>query len=130
MFEVIKSEMPPKKPKRKAFPGLAEIPKRNAQVYDPKGFVVNPKPLKKRSTTTVAREKFLDVVCDGLTKYQYVGVRQRLDLMVACRYVFILPHFSNLNWQMILVCPYLCHVPTLTGSRAVLLPLAHFRLHN
>jgi hypothetical protein len=80
--------MPPKKPKRERFPGLgplAEIPKRDPKPYDSKG-IVSPKPLKKRSTTTVLREKFLDVVCDGLAKYQYLGVKQRLDLMVACRY--------------------------------------------
>jgi len=98
VFVVIKSQMPPKMPKRDRFKGLAplaEIPKRNSTFYDPKGFLLNPKPLKKRSTTTVSREKFLDVVCDGLKKYQYLGVRQRLDLMVACRY--ILSHFVPLS---------------------------------
>jgi hypothetical protein len=98
VFEVIKSQMPPKIPKRDRFMGLAplaEIPKRSSEIYDPKGFMVNPKPLKKRSTTTVPREKFLDVVCDGLNKYQYLGVRQRLDLMVACRY--ILSHFMPVS---------------------------------
>ncbi|XP_024368091.1 P-loop NTPase domain-containing protein LPA1 homolog 1 [Physcomitrium patens] len=87
VFEVIMSQMPPKKPKRARFPGLDEVPKKDEKptLYDPKGFVVSPKPLKKRSTATVPREKFLDVVCDGLKKYKYHGVKQRMDLMVACR---------------------------------------------
>lgn len=90
VFEVIMSQMPPKKPKRARFPGLDEVPKKDEKptLYDPKGFVVSPKPLKKRSTATVPREKFLDVVCDGLKKYKYHGVKQRMDLMVACRYAF------------------------------------------
>lgn len=53
--------------------------------YDANGFCVDLKPLKKRSTVTVSREKFLDVVCDGLAQYQYLGPKQRADLMVACR---------------------------------------------
>ena len=82
--------MPPKKHKRDRFQGLAplaEIPKRDSKLYDCKG-IVKPKPLKKRSTTTIPREKFLDAVCDELAKYLYLGVKQRLDLMVACRYTF------------------------------------------
>ena len=82
--------MPPKKPKRDRFQGLAplaEVPKQDPKLYDFKG-IVKPKPLKKRSTTTIPREKFLDVVCDVLAKYHYLGVKQRLDLMVACRYTF------------------------------------------
>lgn len=80
--------MPPKKHKRDRFQGLAPlaaIPKRDFKLYDSKG-IVKPKPLKKRSTTTIPREKFLDVVCDELARLQYLGVKQRLDLMVACRY--------------------------------------------
>ncbi|KAG0627688.1 hypothetical protein M758_2G220600 [Ceratodon purpureus] len=87
VFERIKSEMPPKKPKRDRFQGLAplaEVPKQDPKLYDFKG-IVKPKPLKKRSTTTIPREKFLDVVCDVLAKYHYLGAKQRLDLMVACR---------------------------------------------
>ncbi|XP_024536752.1 P-loop NTPase domain-containing protein LPA1 homolog 2 isoform X1 [Selaginella moellendorffii] len=41
---------------------------------------------KKRSMVVIGREKFLDVVCDALAQYQYVGPNQRADLMLACRY--------------------------------------------
>lgn len=89
VFEIFRKEMPPKKPKRDRFLGLAplaEIPKREPKVYDANGFRVNPKPLKKRSTVTVSRGKFLDVVCQGLAQYKYLGPKQRQDLIVACRY--------------------------------------------
>ncbi|KAL9371893.1 hypothetical protein Peur_037033 [Populus x canadensis] len=42
--------------------------------------------LYKRRTTVVARrESFLNVVCDALTEYKYVGPNQREDLVLACR---------------------------------------------
>ncbi|XP_024399208.1 P-loop NTPase domain-containing protein LPA1 homolog 1 [Physcomitrium patens] len=88
VFEVIRSEMPPKQPKRDRFLGLAplaDIDKKDSKEHDSNGFKVNPKPLKKRSTVTVSREKFLNVVCEGLSQYQYLGPKQRTDLMVACR---------------------------------------------
>lgn len=88
VFEVIKSEMLPKKPKRDRFMGLAplaEIGKKEPKLLDSNGFKVDPKPLKKRSTTTISRDKFLTVVCDALKQYQYLGPKQRADLMVACR---------------------------------------------
>ncbi|CAK9190304.1 unnamed protein product [Sphagnum troendelagicum] len=94
-FEDLRSELPPKKSKRLQFDrhiGLAplaeipEIPKREVKAsYDANGFRVNPKPVKKRSTVTVSREKFLNVVCKALAQYQYLGPKQRADLMVACR---------------------------------------------
>eukprot|EP01018_Ginkgo_biloba_P032510 Gb_20683 [translate_table: standard] len=40
---------------------------------------------KKRTTVVVKREKFLDVVCDALAAYKYVGPNQRADLVLACR---------------------------------------------
>jgi hypothetical protein len=89
VFEVIRSEMPPVKPKRDRFLGLAplaDIGAKEPKEYDSNGFKVNPKPQKKRSTVTVSREKFLNVVCDALAQYQYLGPKQRTDLMVACRY--------------------------------------------
>ncbi|XP_054814958.1 P-loop NTPase domain-containing protein LPA1 homolog 1 isoform X2 [Prosopis cineraria] len=40
---------------------------------------------KKRTTAFVRRENFLDIVCDALTEYKYVGPNQRADLVLACR---------------------------------------------
>lgn len=41
---------------------------------------------KTRTTVVVGRETFLDVVCDALAEYKYVGPNQRADLVLACRY--------------------------------------------
>ncbi|KAF5744735.1 hypothetical protein HS088_TW07G00314 [Tripterygium wilfordii] len=40
---------------------------------------------KRRTTIFVRREVFLDVVCDTLAAYKYVGPNQRADLALACR---------------------------------------------
>ncbi|CAA0815051.1 P-loop NTPase domain-containing protein LPA1 homolog 2 [Striga hermonthica] len=40
---------------------------------------------KKRTTVVVRRKKFLDVVCEALSEYKYVGPNQRADLVIACR---------------------------------------------
>ncbi|MCD7460311.1 hypothetical protein HAX54_043255 [Datura stramonium] len=40
---------------------------------------------KRRTTVIVKRETFLDVVCDALTEYKYMGPNQRADLILACR---------------------------------------------
>lgn len=40
---------------------------------------------KRRTTIVVRRETFLNVVCDALTEYKYVGPNQRADLVLACR---------------------------------------------
>lgn len=40
---------------------------------------------KKRTTVVVRRETFLDVVCNALTEYKYMGPNQRADLALACR---------------------------------------------
>lgn len=40
---------------------------------------------KKRTTVVVKRRSFLDVVCDALAEYKYVGPNQRADLVLACR---------------------------------------------
>lgn len=42
---------------------------------------------KRRTTIFIERDKFLDIVCDGLSEYKYVGPNQREDLILACRYV-------------------------------------------
>lgn len=40
---------------------------------------------KRLTTLVVARETFLNVVCDALSAYKYVGPNQRADLVLACR---------------------------------------------
>ncbi|KAH0850620.1 hypothetical protein HID58_095388 [Brassica napus] len=40
---------------------------------------------KRRTTVFVTRQIFLDVVCDALAEYKYVGRDQRADLILACR---------------------------------------------
>lgn len=40
---------------------------------------------KKRTTVVVERENFLNVVCQALQEYKYMGPDQRADLVVACR---------------------------------------------
>ncbi|XP_021766459.1 P-loop NTPase domain-containing protein LPA1 homolog 2-like [Chenopodium quinoa] len=40
---------------------------------------------KRRTTVFIGRDKFLDIVCDGLSEYKYVGPNQREDLILACR---------------------------------------------
>jgi hypothetical protein len=93
VFEAVHMELPPKKGKHHQFDvssstgpvPLTEIPKSREKLYDTNGFKVHPKPRKKRLTATISREKFLDVVCHALAQYQYLGPKQRTDLMVACR---------------------------------------------
>ncbi|TKY48558.1 P-loop NTPase domain-containing protein LPA1-like 1 [Spatholobus suberectus] len=40
---------------------------------------------KRRTTVFVRREIFLDIVCDALAEYKYLGPNQRTDLILACR---------------------------------------------
>ncbi|KQK01388.1 P-loop NTPase domain-containing protein LPA1 isoform X1 [Brachypodium distachyon] len=40
---------------------------------------------KTQTTIIVSREKFLNVVCDALSSYKYVGPNQKADLLLACR---------------------------------------------
>ncbi|MBA0719918.1 hypothetical protein Golax_007564, partial [Gossypium laxum] len=40
---------------------------------------------KRRTSVVVKREAFLDVACDALAEYKYVGPNQRADLVLACR---------------------------------------------
>ena len=41
---------------------------------------------KRRTTAFVRRETFLDIVCDALAEYKYVGPNQRADFVLACKY--------------------------------------------
>ncbi|KAG4988986.1 hypothetical protein JHK84_031548 [Glycine max] len=40
---------------------------------------------KRRTSAFVRRETFLDIACDALAEYKYVGPNQRADLVLACR---------------------------------------------
>ncbi|KAI3826471.1 hypothetical protein L1987_00519 [Smallanthus sonchifolius] len=40
---------------------------------------------KKRTTFVIKRRVFIDVVCDALSEYKYVGPNQRADFVLACR---------------------------------------------
>ncbi|CAN6443485.1 unnamed protein product [Victoria cruziana] len=40
---------------------------------------------KRNAMAVVRREKFLDVICDSLTQYHYVGPSQRSDILLSCR---------------------------------------------
>ncbi|MCL7025216.1 hypothetical protein MKW94_025656 [Papaver nudicaule] len=55
-------------------------------VLENEDITSKPFELYKRQTTIVVRRKaFLDVVCDALSDYKYVGANQRADLVLACR---------------------------------------------
>ncbi|KAI3511805.1 hypothetical protein L1887_18963 [Cichorium endivia] len=40
---------------------------------------------KKRTTIVIKRRRFIDVVCDALSEYKYIGPNQRADFVLACR---------------------------------------------
>ncbi|EPS70965.1 hypothetical protein M569_03793 [Genlisea aurea] len=40
---------------------------------------------KRRTTVIIGRKVFLDLTCDALSEYKYVGPNQRADLILACR---------------------------------------------
>lgn len=40
---------------------------------------------KTQTTILISREKFLNIVCDALSSYKYVGPNQKADLLLACR---------------------------------------------
>lgn len=40
---------------------------------------------KRQTTVVVSRDDFINVVCDALTLYKYVGPNQRADLILACK---------------------------------------------
>ncbi|XP_044952047.1 P-loop NTPase domain-containing protein LPA1-like isoform X2 [Hordeum vulgare subsp. vulgare] len=40
---------------------------------------------KTQTTVLVSRERFLNIVCDALSSYKYVGPNQKADLLLACR---------------------------------------------
>lgn len=71
------------------FGGSLDKTKEDKHFLPPKDDRRESKPFefyKKRTTVMVSRETFLDVVCDALTEYKYLGRNQRADLVLACRY--------------------------------------------
>lgn len=52
---------------------------------------------KRRTSVFVRRETFLDIACDALAEYKYVGPNQRADLVLACRYHIV----SYFYWDYI-----------------------------
>ena len=52
---------------------------------------------KRRTTVFIRRGKFLDIVCEALSEYKYVGPNQREDLILACRYVYIFVFYTKLH---------------------------------
>ncbi|KAL7084954.1 hypothetical protein ACP275_14G254600 [Erythranthe tilingii] len=64
------------------------LDKENVNHLSQEGDVSKSKPFelyKRRTTTFVGRKKFLDVVCEALSEYKYVGPNQKADLVLACR---------------------------------------------
>ena len=59
---------------------------------------------KRRTTVIVKRDKFLDVVCDALAEYKYVGPNKRADLVLACRYCFI-----TFFWKLVFCFPHIMY---------------------
>lgn len=40
---------------------------------------------KRQTTVVVSRDDFINIVCDALSLYKYVGPNQRADLLLACK---------------------------------------------
>lgn len=54
---------------------------------------------KRRTSVFVRRETFLDIVCDAMADYKYVGPNQRTDFILACRYCVILFLYVDYDLQ-------------------------------
>ncbi|GLU11852.1 hypothetical protein SLE2022_285720 [Rubroshorea leprosula] len=65
--------------------GKAEAGNRLVSEKDDKSKSIPSELNKRRTTVVVRREAFLDVVCDALAEYKYIGHNQRADLVLACR---------------------------------------------
>jgi protoporphyrinogen oxidase len=57
----------------------------NPEVPDTSSSSVPFELYKTQTTILVSREKFLNVACDALSSYKYVGPNQKADLLLACR---------------------------------------------
>lgn len=59
---------------------------------------------KRRTSIVVKRKCFLDVVCQALDEYKYVGPSERADLILACRYratSYTCQKVCNYTWHII-----------------------------
>ncbi|CAL5424184.1 unnamed protein product [Camellia sinensis] len=78
----------PQKENDRGISGCTDKADGGNQVIQGKDGKTNSKPFelyKRRTTVVVRRKTFLDVVCDALAEYKYVGPNQRADLVLACR---------------------------------------------
>ncbi|CAM0943089.1 unnamed protein product [Alopecurus aequalis] len=57
----------------------------NTEIPDASSSSVPFELYKTQTTILVSREKFLNVACDALSAYKYVGSNQKADLLLACR---------------------------------------------
>ncbi|KAF4371934.1 hypothetical protein F8388_000101 [Cannabis sativa] len=70
---------------RDSFLEKTEVVKQLVSGKDDKSRSVPFELYKRRTTIVVMRETFLNVVCNALAEYKYVGPNQRADLVLACR---------------------------------------------
>ncbi|CDY26985.1 BnaC09g35980D [Brassica napus] len=81
-FELIRIDAP------SACDGVEKVNKVNFSATNDADDKSRSKPFemyKKRTTVVVLRETFVNVVCDALAEYKYVGHDQRADLILACK---------------------------------------------
>ncbi|XBI50224.1 hypothetical protein VPH35_113662 [Triticum aestivum] len=57
----------------------------NTDILDATGSSLPFELYKTQTTILVSRERFLNIVCDALSSYKYVGPNQKADLLLACR---------------------------------------------
>jgi len=80
----------------------AEVASGLAMENDPGSKSQSSESYKRRTTVIVGRDKFLDVVCDALSEYKYVGRNQREDLILSCRSVhnmcLSLPYYTSAKY--------------------------------
>ncbi|KAJ4910961.1 P-loop NTPase domain-containing protein LPA1-like protein 1 [Raphanus sativus] len=88
VFELIRSEgsliLSPSHAKESVFNKTSDAPSATTDDVDKsrsKPFEMH----KRRTTVVVPREIFVNVVCDALAEYKYVGHDQRADLILACK---------------------------------------------
>ncbi|GLT56815.1 hypothetical protein SLA2020_298310 [Shorea laevis] len=65
--------------------GKSEVGNQLVSEKDDKSKSIPSELNKRRTTVVVRREAFLDVVCDALAEYKYIGHNHRADLVLACR---------------------------------------------
>ncbi|XP_051191690.1 P-loop NTPase domain-containing protein LPA1 [Lolium perenne] len=67
-------------------PNVGEDPEMlNPEIQDESSSSMPFELYKTQTTILVSREKFLNVACDALSSYKYIGPNQKADLLLACR---------------------------------------------